>query len=118
MAWLDRQRPADLFTTSITKAEVLYGVALLPAGKRQTALRAAAEKMFEQDFAGRILSFDSAAASYFAEIVASRRRSGKPINHPDAQIPAIARVHGYSIATRDVSDFQDCGITLINPWEG
>ena len=89
----------------------------MPAGKRRDALRVEVEGILYEDFAGRILSFDSAAARFYAQIVASRRRQGRPISPPDAQIAAIARVHGYALATRNMSDFSDCDITLINPRE-
>ena len=79
----------NLFTTSITEAEILYGIALLPSGKRQTELNQAAQLMFAEDFAGRILPFDETAAIAFARIAAERRRMGKPISQADAQIASI-----------------------------
>jgi predicted nucleic acid-binding protein len=97
--------------------EILLGIELMPAGRRSDALRPEVEGILYEDFVGRILPFDSAAARFYAQIVASRRRQGRPISPPDAQIAAIARVHGYALAPRNINDFRDCGITLINPWE-
>ena len=114
--WLAAQPPSSLFTTTVTEAEFLYGLALLPAGKRRTSLEEAARRMFEQDFAQRVLPFDRAAASAFATIAATRRKKGQPISEFDAQIAAIARTHGAAVATRNVGDFQDCGIEIVDPW--
>jgi predicted nucleic acid-binding protein len=106
----------ELFTTSITVAELVYGLHLLPPGKRRTALQYEIENKFYNEFADRMLSFDRDAALAFAEITASRRKLGRPIGLMDAQIAAIARSQGTAIATRDISDFQDCGVPLIDPW--
>ena len=116
-AWVAAQPRAALYTTSVSKAEILYGIAALPEGRRRTALAAAAEAMFTDDFAGRVLPFDEAAAVHYAEIVAARRREGRAIEAFDAQIAATARVAGADLATRDVGDFADCGLTLVNPWK-
>ena len=90
---------------------------VLPEGRRRLALAAATEAMFAEDFEGRVLPFDEAAAVHYAEIVAARRREGRPIEAFDAQIAATARVVGAGLATRDTGDFAGCGLTLINPWE-
>jgi predicted nucleic acid-binding protein len=91
-----------LFTTTITEAELLYGAALLPDGRRRQALDAVLEQLLATRFAGRILPFDSAAAREFADIAASRRRVGRPIGEADARIAAIARSRGASLATRNI----------------
>jgi toxin FitB len=117
VSWVGKQPAAELFTTSITEAEIFYGVELLTRGRRRDGLLAAAEAMFAQDFAGRILAFDSEAARGFARIAAHRRAAGKPISHADSQIAAIVRLHGALLATRNVADFADCEIRLIDPWE-
>ncbi len=117
LRWVSAQPTRSLFTTAITEAEILLGVALLPEGKRRRALELAVGEMFSDDFEGRVLPFDSAATSDFADIVATRRRNGRPISHADAQIAAIARCHGASVATRNVSDFEGCSVKLLNPWE-
>jgi toxin FitB len=115
-AWLRAQGPALLFTTAVTEAELLYGIAVLPDGKRKTELMAAAQRIMAL-FAGRILPFDSAAAAELAAILALRRQLGRPIGIHDAQIAAIARSRGMSVATRDIADFADCGVALIDPWK-
>ncbi|MDB9495919.1 type II toxin-antitoxin system VapC family toxin [Spirulina major CS-329] len=114
--WVGQQVSSELYITAITAAEILYGIALLPQGKRREALSEAAQLMFREDFAGRILPFDEAAAVAFASIAAERRRSGTPISQADAQIVSICRVHGAAIATRNVDDFAGCGIAIVNPW--
>jgi predicted nucleic acid-binding protein len=107
----------SLFTTAICEAEILYGLALMPDGRRRVALQNAVAAIFAEDFSGRILAFDSAAAKAFADLAAARRRLGRPIAEFDAQIAAIASAHGAAVATRNVDDFADCGINVINPWE-
>jgi predicted nucleic acid-binding protein len=114
--WLASHPPEQIFTTTITQAEILYGVELLAKGKRRTALSAAVDAVFEEDFAGRILPFDVEAARAFAGIAADRRASGRPIAQFDAQIAAIARSHGAAVATRNTQDFENCGIKVLNPW--
>ena len=101
----------------MTQAEILYGLEILPVGKRRTALKKAAKSMFELDFAGRILPFDTDAAQLFATIAAKRKTIGRPISQIDATIAAIACSHRASLATRNVDDFEECGIDIINPWE-
>jgi predicted nucleic acid-binding protein len=115
--WLDAQPRQAVFISAITEAELRVGVALLPAGRRRDGLAADVETMISEDFAGRVAAFDSPAAKAFAAIVAERRRAGRPIAIPDAQIAAIARSRGASIATRNVGDFEGCGVEVINPWE-
>jgi predicted nucleic acid-binding protein len=114
--WLGDQPVTSVFISAITEAELRYGVALLPAGKRRLTLVSVIEAMLGEDFAGRVLPFDSAAAAAFAEIAANRRQAGRPIAQADAQIAAIARSRGAVLATRNVADFEDCGIELVNPW--
>jgi predicted nucleic acid-binding protein len=115
--WVAAQPRASLYTTSVNKAEILYGIAALPEGRRRAALAAAAEVMFADDLAGRVLSFDAAAAAHYAEIVMARRRTGSPIDAFDAQIAATARVAGAGVATRDIGGFDGCGIALVDPWQ-
>ena len=114
--WLAAQPDASVFITAITEAELRYGAALLPSGKRRAALAAEIEGMLEDDFGGRILPFDSMAAQAFALVASERRQAGKPISQADAQIAAVARSRGASLATRNVPDFEGCGIEVINPW--
>lgn len=114
--WLDAQPRPELFTTAVTEAEIFYGIEKLPAGKRRDRLADIARRIFEQELDGRILPFDSRAARLFATIAAQRRAKGRPISEADAQIAGIVLSQGARLATRDGSDFQGCGITLINPW--
>jgi predicted nucleic acid-binding protein len=115
--WVAAQPVMSLYTTSVTQAEILHGVMLLPAGRRRSGFEAAAEAMFREDFGGRVLSFDSDAARPYALIAVARQRAGRPISHFDAQIAAIARAVGAAIATRNVADFDGCGVKVIDPWE-
>jgi predicted nucleic acid-binding protein len=114
--WLGNQPRASLFTTTVTRGELLYGIRLLTDGRRRRGLWEAARKIFDEDFAGQVLSFDSDAADMYAHIAASRRMAGKPISQFDAMIVAMARSRGASLATRNVKDFEDCGIDVVNPW--
>ena len=116
LGWLAAKQPLSVFTTTITEAEVLYGVETLPPGKRRLGLLAAVEKMLAEEFEGRILPFDEDAARAFAGIVAARDAAGRPISQFDAMIAAIARSHRAAVATHNTADFQHCGIDLINPW--
>ena len=114
--WLADQPAASVFISAITEAELRYGLALMPPGKRRSALAVVIENMLGEDFSGRILPFDSPAAVAFAEIAAERRQVGRPISQADAQIAAIARSRGAALATRNVPDFEGCGIEIVNPW--
>lgn len=111
------QDRSSVFTTTITQAEVLYGIERLPPGKRRTQFTAAAEKMFTEQFESRILPFDEVAARAFARIAAGRNVMGRPFSRLDAMIAAIARSQGAAVATRNTGDFEHCGIEVINPWD-
>jgi len=115
--WLDAKPPASLFTTTVTQAEMLYGVAILPVGRRRDLLEHAVKSMFAEDFRGRVLPFDGAAAAAYAAIVAERRRAGRPISQFDAQIVAIARSRGSAVASRNVKDFDGCGVKIHDPFQ-
>jgi len=114
--WFADQAPSDVFTTTITMAEILYGLEAMASGKRRMRLLAAVERMFVEQFEGRILPFDEEAARLFAVIVASREAAGSPISQFDAMIAAIARSHHAAVATRNTADFELCGVKLIDPW--
>ena len=116
MNWLAAQDAMQLFTTAPTEAELHYGIALLPGGKRREQLDMAIRRFLEFDLKDRILPFDRAAAKEFGDITATRRKAGRPIKVFDSQIAAIARVHGAVVATRDIDDFEYTGIKIINPW--
>jgi predicted nucleic acid-binding protein len=116
LAWLANQPRASIFTTTVTRAEVLYGIRLLSDGKRRRGLWDAAIKIFDEDLADQVLNFDSDAADMYADIAASRREAGKPISQFDAMIVAMARSRGASLATRNVKDFEYCGTDIVDPW--
>ena len=116
MAWVGQQSAGELCTTSITESEIFYGIELLAKGKRREQLLAAADSMFTVDMGGRIHGFDSDAARAFSKIAMRRRELGRPIGHADAQIAAITLIQKAKLATRNVEDFQDCGIQVLDPW--
>ncbi|MEO0760829.1 MAG: type II toxin-antitoxin system VapC family toxin [Pseudomonadota bacterium] len=115
-AWLARQDGGQVFLTAITEAELRTGVAIMADGRRRDDLAKAIDAMLREDFRGRILPFDSAAASAYATIAAERRPVGRPISQFDCQIAAIGRVHAAAVATRNVRDFEGAGIEVIDPW--
>ena len=114
MGWINAIPGASVFLSAVTQAEILHGVALVPEGKRREGLTRAARTAFETYFRGRILPFDSEAAEALA---AGRRQAGRPISQSDAQIAAIARSRGASLATRNVPDFEGCGVEIVNPFQ-
>jgi predicted nucleic acid-binding protein len=114
--WLKDQPRTSVFTTTLTRGEILYGIRLLPAGKRRDGLWDAAIKIFDIDLAGQVLIFDNVAADEFAQISASRRAAGRPITQFDALIAGTTRSRGAKLATRNVADFEGCDIEVINPW--
>jgi hypothetical protein len=115
-AWVSGQAIDTLFTASVCQAEVLAGIALMPEGRRQFALETLATEMFREDFDGRVLPFDSDAAVAYAVILAASQRAGRPVATADMMIAAIARSRGANVVTRNVRDFQACGVAIINPW--
>ena len=111
-----RARPGDeLSTTSITVAEIRYGIDRLPAGRRRDLLKETADDVFAA-FADRVLPFDAAAATHYPVIVTRRERAGLPIDGFDAQIASICRTHRATLATRNLKDFEGTGIDVIDPW--
>jgi toxin FitB len=116
LVWMTAQPANSLFVSAVTQAEMLLGARLLPAGKRRQQLEHALDAMFREDFADHLLPLDSRAATDYAAIVAARRHDGAPISQFDAQIAAIALSHGLGVATRNVSDFEGCGLVVTNPW--
>jgi predicted nucleic acid-binding protein len=114
--WWNSHPEEELYLTSVTQAEILAGIELLPKGKRRAAIAQAAEATFQEDFADRILPFDGEAALEFARIIAARRKLGRPISQADAQIAAIAGNLGAVLATRNTGDFEHCRVKLVNPW--
>lgn len=117
LRWAASEPLETLFTTTLTQAEMLYGVRLLPAGQRRQQLEQAVMALFEEDFVGRVLPFDGEAAIAYGQIASERKQRGRPISQFDAQIAAITRTRGARLATRNVADFQDCDLEIVNPWQ-
>jgi toxin FitB len=117
VAWLDRQDAQSLFVTSIHLAELVAGVAMLPEGRRQQALRSALDKFLAKRIVTPILPFDREAALAYAAVVVRAKANRYTLPVADGQIAAIAKVHGFAVATRDVRPFMAAGIRVINPWE-
>ena len=115
--WIVRQQSDELFTAAVCQAEILSGLAVMPSGRRRTELEEAARAMFTDDFDGRVLPFDTEAASAYAEVFATRRKAGRPSGTIDLMLAAIARVRGASVVTRNVADFEGVGVAIINPWD-
>jgi predicted nucleic acid-binding protein len=118
LRWLAEQNRNVVFTTAITQAEILYGIEMLPPGKRRSRLHAAVERLFTDEFHGRVLPFDAESALVYPKIVADRAHMGRPISQFDAIIASVCRSRDAMIATRNASDFEDCGLAIINPWNG
>lgn len=114
--WLDQQEVAQLYITTISIAEISYGLGALSKGKRRTLLEDAFYKSIMATFKYRILSFDESAAYFYGKIMIQRKQLGSPLSIPDGQIAAIASAHRASIATRNIRDFADCELELINPF--
>jgi predicted nucleic acid-binding protein len=117
VAWVRAQDNSELYTTSITVAEIAYGIERLPDGARKALLRATATQVFSA-FADRVLPFDIGAAGLYGAIVSARERDGAPIDGFDAQIAAICRHHSATLATRNGKDFDQTGIDVVDPWRG
>jgi len=115
--WLRMSRRRELWTCSIVLAELFSGVDLMPAGNRRQLLRVKMDQLVSTLFREQIFDFEVAAARAYGPILATRQAVGHPISELDAQIAAIAVVHGATLATRNIPDFEHCGIPLINPWE-
>lgn len=116
VAWLDAQAPETLYLSSITVAEVRFGIARLPDGKRKTVLRERFEDEFLAAFAGRFVGFGERESAEYAQVRARAETSGVAISPFDALIAAIAAGHGFAIATRDVGPFARLGLEVINPF--
>jgi predicted nucleic acid-binding protein len=115
--WLNEQIAETLYLTSVSLSELLLGVELLPAGKRKVGLGAALSELLSALFGSRILPFDQQAATLYASRVSSARAKGQAITLGDGQIAAIAAVHGFTVATRDVEPFLAAGVRVVNPWQ-
>ncbi len=115
-SWVRTHDGSELYTTSITLAEVLYGIERLPEGRRKDLLRMTADEVFSA-FADHVLPFDAAAAVEYASIVSTRDRAGRPIDGFDAQIASICRARGATLATRNLKDFEGTAVKVIDPWD-
>lgn len=116
VAWADRQAEVGLFLTTITLAELRFGIAALPSGQRRTALAATLEDQIRPMFGNRVLDFDEPASASYADLRAAARRHGQAIGDVDAMIAAIAKRARFGIATRDVTPFEAVGLTVIDPF--
>lgn len=115
-AWMAGTPQRYIFTSTVCQAEMLAGIAVLPQGRRQRDLAATTQAMFDRYFAGKIWPFDTDAAKAYAQIFASRRRAGRRIEPPDMMIAAIAQSRDAAVVTRNVGDFDGCGVRVVNPW--
>lgn len=116
LSWLDRQTAETLFLTTISMAEIRYGVALLPPGRRREILHEAIETKIAMLFDGRVLPFDDPASKSYARLAAAAKSAGANVSTGDAFIAAIAAAHGFAVATRDESPFEAFGVPVVNPW--
>ncbi len=116
ISWFDHVEGLPLFISTITEAELWSGIHHMPVGKRRTVLQTLIAETLTEDFAGRILSFDSVAAKSYGKLSGHRFGLGRPITTADCQIASIAQVNGFKLATRNTKDFEHCDICLINPW--
>ena len=117
LAWFSGQNANELQTSAITHAEIMAGIALLPAGKRKDAMALAANQIFEEDFAGRCIDFGGQAVRHYALVRAQRQLAGRPIDTADAQIAAIALATHLTLITRNTKDFEGIdNLQVVNPW--
>jgi len=117
LQWLNEQVTGQLYLTTITIAEITYGLGAMPEGKRQIFLSRRFKEFINKGFTGRILPFDINSAELYGEIMSHRKVIGRPMSTFDGQIAAIVKSTGFTLATRNVKDFQDSDIELINPFE-
>ena len=117
VAWLNGQASEKLFVSAITIGEVAYGLRILPDGKRRSGLRERFERFVAVAFDQRVLAYDESAARIYGELMGDRKELGLPMRVHDGQIAAIARLNHLAVATRNVLDFEHCGIDVLNPFE-
>ncbi|HEY6322898.1 MAG TPA: type II toxin-antitoxin system VapC family toxin [Thermoanaerobaculia bacterium] len=116
VTWFNAQDSVSLFLAAITVGEIRYGLCIMPQGQRRHAIERGFDQIIATAFAGRILAFDEHAATHYGEVMGRRKEIGQPLSVPDGQIAAIARLHSFAIATRNVRDFLACGIEIVNPF--
>ncbi|MEA2602536.1 MAG: toxin FitB [Acidobacteriota bacterium] len=117
VSWLNDQESAALFLTTVTIGEIGYGLEILPQGKRRLHLEQGFERVIAEAFTGRVLVFDEEAARYYGVVMGRRRAISRPLSIQDGQIASIARAKGFVVATRNVRDFVECGVEVVNPFE-
>ncbi|OCW57529.1 type II toxin-antitoxin system VapC family toxin [Hoeflea olei] len=117
VAWFGETAGEQRYVTAITEAELLFGIALMPAGKRRDDSAAAIARVLGVEMGSPALPFESGDAPFFAGVMSTRQRAGRPVSVVDAQIAAIALRRGLPVVTRNTRDFEGCGVTLINPWK-
>ena len=118
MAWANGLEPRAIAITAMNEAEIVHGLARLPAGRRQQLLRQSWEELMAALFDGQALPFSSEAAHWYGQLVSRRERMARPISTADAVIAATTLAHGAQLATRNISDFKAIGLELVNPWMG
>ena len=116
LAWLDRQQKETLYLCAPVLMEVLYSIAALPDGKRKRGMTTAVQALLANYFADRFLAFEREAAISYAALASRASARGYSISVGDCQIAAIAAVHGFAVATRDMAPFKAAGVPVINPW--
>jgi Predicted nucleic acid-binding protein, contains PIN domain len=116
IVWLDEQSAETLYLTATSLSELLIGIAIMPDEKRKNEISAALKTLVTKLFSSRVLPFDQEAAVAYSALVSSARAAGKAVSLPDGQIGAVASVHGFTVATRDVAPFEALGIPFVNPW--
>jgi predicted nucleic acid-binding protein len=117
ISWLNAHETPALFLTTVTIGEIRFGLRVLPQGRRRLRLEQGFERVIADAFAGRILAFDEEAARHYGEVMGRRRAIGRPLSVLDGQIASIARANGFAVATRNVRDFVDCGVEIVNPFD-
>ena len=117
ISWLNLQQSSQLFFSSISIAEIAYGLYILPNGKRKQQLQLRFEQFVANAFSYRILDFTEQTARTYSGIMGESKQTGRPMSVPDGQIAAIALTNGFSLATQNIKDFEHCGLELINPFE-
>jgi predicted nucleic acid-binding protein len=116
LTWINRHSTETIFLSTITIAEISYGIWILPSGRRRESLTSRFSEFVTSGFAQRILSFDARSAAVYGEVMAHRREIARPLSSLDGQIASIARTHSLAVATRNLRDFEECGIALVNPF--
>jgi predicted nucleic acid-binding protein len=116
VTWLNGQDSSKLYVSAITIGEIAYGLRILPDGKRRSGLRARFEQFITLAFDRRVLAYDESAARIYGELMGNRKELGLPMSVPDGQIAAVARHNHLAVATRNVADFENCGIDIVNPF--